>query len=159
MRSRSPEENLVLALVSSLIVLLLTPVWARTECVAGKVTERVRVSIQPPEGIDVAGCVVAVTYAPDKLVIPGRGAEAGRAAVGRTPEGAVTASEDRDGELRQVVGKAGALPGGPIFEVTFQRCEGAGTPGAGDVSCRVIDASDPKSTKVDGVRCTVSTSS
>jgi hypothetical protein len=146
-------------LLAMVVIPMAAPVDMAAECVAAKTTTRVQVTIEPPDGVGVAGCVIAVTYAQDKLVIPGRGTAAGRAAVDRTPEGAVTASDDRDGELRQVVGKANALPPGPLFEVTFRRCEGAGAPGAADVSCRVIDASDPMSTKVGGVRCTISTSS
>jgi hypothetical protein len=145
--------------IIALFLTAVAPAGAHAECVPGTASARVQVRIQPPAGVEVAGCVVVVTYPQDKLVIPGRGPEAGRAAVGGTPVGAVTASDDRDGELRQVVGKANALPGGALFDVTFRRCDGAGLPDAGDVSCRVIDASDSKSTKVDGVRCTVSTPS
>ena len=118
-----------------------------------------RVSVAPPAGLQVAGLVVVVSYPADKLVIAGRGMEAGRAAVSGTPEGSVTASEDRDGELRQVVGKAKALASGAIFDVTFHQCEGAGAPAPGEVSCRVIDASDAMSTKVPDVGCSVGTAS
>jgi hypothetical protein len=142
-----------------LFAILVAPVHALAECRPSDATQRVRVSFNPPEGIQVAGLVVVVNYPPDKLVIEGQGAAAGRSAVSDTPEGTVTASEDRDGELRQVIGQAKALAAGPIFEVTFHRCDGASAPAPGEVSCRVIDASDPKSTKVVDVRCSVGTAS
>jgi hypothetical protein len=138
---------------------MIAPVYAVAECLPTDVTQRVQVSLEPPAGIQVAGVVVAVSYPPDKLVIEGQGADGARAAVSATPVGTVTASEDRDGELRQVVAQAKALAAGPLFEVTFQRCEGAGTPAPGELSCRVIDASDPMSTKVSGARCSIGTAS
>lgn len=138
-----------------LLVTAAAPAAGGTECRPTDVTERVQVSLAPPAGIRVAGVVVAVGYPQDKLVIAGQGVAAGRAAVTGTPAGTVTASEDRDGELRQVIGQAKALAAGPIFDVTFHRCEGAGAPAPGEVSCRVIDASDPMSTKVVGARCSI----
>jgi hypothetical protein len=149
---RIPSILLLLALAAS-------PVPAVAECRPSDATRRVRVAFEPPAGLQVAGLVIAVSYPADKLVIVGRGADAGRAAVSGTPAGTVTASEDRDGELRQVVAQAKALPAGPLFEVTFHECDGAVALAPGEVSCRVLDASDPMSTKVPGVRCTVSTSS
>jgi hypothetical protein len=139
--------------------LVLGPHPLLAECRPTDATQRVRVNVEPPAGIQVAGVVVALRYPPDKLVIEGQGADAGREAVSATPSGTVTASDDRDGELRQVVAQAKALAAGPLFEVTFRRCEGAGTPAPGEVSCRVIDASDAMSTKVADVRCSVGTAS
>jgi hypothetical protein len=138
---------------------VLVPGPLRAECRPAEATQRVRVSFEPPTGIHVAGLVVVVSYPADKLVIAGQGTEAGRAAVSGTPPGTVTASEDRDGELRQVIGQAKALANGPLFDVTFHRCDGAGAPAPSEVSCRVVDASDPMATKVQDVRCSVATAS
>ena len=124
-------------------------------CEAGASTTRVRVSFQPPEGIEVAAVVVSLSYPTEKLVIEGHGVQAGRAAVANTPAGAVTASDDLDGELRQVVAKPSALKAGPIFDVTLKRCAGSADAVADELTCRVIDASDPMSTKVSGARCIV----
>jgi hypothetical protein len=149
---RTPSVLLLLAIVAA-------PARVMAECRPSDATQRVRVSVEAPAGIQVAGLVIAVSYPPDKLVIEGQGAAAGRSAVSDTPEGTVTASEDRDGELRQVIAQAKALAAGPIFTVTFHRCDGASAPAPGEVSCRVIDASDPMSTKVPDVRCSVGTAS
>jgi hypothetical protein len=126
---------------------------AVAECTPTAVTARVRVRVEPPEGIEVAGVVTVLTYPADKLTIAGRGPDAGRKAVSALPAGAATASDDLDGELRQVVAQPTPLWAGPLFEVTFHRCEGGGVPVPSDLLCRVIDASDPKSTKVTGTRC------
>jgi hypothetical protein len=124
-------------------------------CEPGASTTRVRVSLQPPEGIEVAAVVVSLGYPTEKLVIEGRGAQAGRSAVANTPPGAVTASDDLDGELRQVVAKPSPLAAGPIFDVTLKRCAGSADAAADELTCRVIDASDPMSTKISGARCLV----
>jgi hypothetical protein len=146
----------ITAIASVLVAALgVVPPRADSECVPSGETMRVRVTLEPPVGIEVAGVVVAVSYPTATLVIPGTGVEAGRAAVSATPAGASTASEDRDGELRQVVGQATPLPPGPLFEVTFRRCEGAAPAVAGDLLCRVVDASDAKTNAIEGVRCRV----
>jgi hypothetical protein len=142
-----------------LLAIAAAPAHVMAECRPSAATQRVRVSFEAPAGLQVAGLVIAVSYPPDKLVIEGQGAAAGRSAVSDTPEGTVTASEDRDGELRQVIAQAKALAIGPIFEVTFHRCDGASAPATGEVSCRVLDASDPMSTKVADVRCSIGTAS
>lgn len=148
------------AIVSMVVVALWSaPAWAGAECVPSGETMRVRITLAPPVGVDVAGVVVAVSYPTTKLVIPGTGVDAGRAAVGATPAGASTASEDRDGELRQVVGHAKPLALGPLFEVTFRRCEDAAPALASEVSCWVLDASDANTNKLDGIGCRVEASS
>jgi len=124
-------------------------------CEPGSATTRVRVSLQPPEGIDVAAVVISLGYPTEKLVIEGQGPQAGRSVVANTPAGAVTASDDMDGELRQVVAKPSPLAAGPIFDVTLKRCAGSADAVANELTCRVIDASDPMSTKVSGARCLV----
>lgn len=144
-----------LAVVAAIVVAGLASPGRAGECVTSEGTLRVRVELEPPDGIDVAGVVVAVSYPTDKLAIVGSGADAGRAAVSGTPPGASTASEDRDGELRQVVAQATPLAKGPLFDVSLRRCEKAPPAMAGDLSCRVIDASDAKTNAVEGVRCRV----
>jgi hypothetical protein len=129
------------------------PVLAGAECTPTTATQLLRVTLEPPAGVEVAGVVLALSYPTDTVVIPGRGAEAGRAAVSGLPAGAAAASDDREGELRQVVATADALPPGTLFEVTFRRCEGAKVATESDFSCRVIDASDAKTTKVTDARC------
>jgi hypothetical protein len=140
-----------------LLAVALAATGARAECLPSSETVRVRISLQPAKNIEVAGVVLSVAYPADTLVIAGRGKEAGRAAVSKTPDGAFTAFDDRDGELRLVVGKAQALQLDPICEITFHRCEGAKRATPNDVSCRVTDASDPATNKLDSqdIRCAV----
>ena len=131
--------------------------WA--ECKPAAESLRIRVTLEPPPGVQIAGVVIAVTYPTDKLVIEGQGKDAGLSAVTSTPSGAVVASDDRDGELRQVIASPKALAPGKLFDVTFKRCEGAAPAMPSELSCRVLDASDTKTTKVDGVRCSVAAAS
>jgi hypothetical protein len=132
---------------------------AGAECRPSDATERVRVTLTPPEGLEIAGAVVTLAYPADKLVIEGRGREAAQGAVGAFPEGTVTVAEDHDGELRLVIAKAKALKVAPLFEATFHRCEGGKAPAIAELSCRVTDASDPVTGKIKDVRCSVSTAS
>lgn len=131
--------------------------WA--ECTPVAETSRIRVTLEPPAGVQIAGVVIAVSYPADKLVIEGQGKDAGLSAVTGTPSGAVVASDDRDGELRQVIAQPKALEPGNLFEVTFHRCDGAAPAMPNELSCRVLDASDTMTTKIDGVRCSVAAAS
>jgi len=110
------------------------------------------------DGLPPAGIVLAVRYPIDKLSIPGRGPEAGKMAVRGLPEHAAAASDDRDGELRQVVALPGDLPEN-LFEIRFARCADAAPPEPAELSCEVIEASDSKTNQIGHVRCVVEPSS
>ena len=47
----------------------------------------------------------------------------------------------------------------PLCEITFHRCEGAKDATPNEVSCRVTDASDPASNKLQNLRCLVTSAS
>jgi hypothetical protein len=144
-----------------LLALAIAPTTLRAECQPSDETVRVRIRLQPAANVQVAGFVMSVAYPADELVIPGKGKEAAESAVSKTPAGAFTGVDDRDGELRLVIAKAEAMPLDPVCEITFHRCQGAHKGQAQEVSCKVTDASDPGTNKIklDDLGCVVGTAS
>ena len=144
-----------------LLALAVGATGVHAECQPSDETVRVRISLQPTANVQVAGFVMSVSYPADELVIPGKGREAAEPAVTKTPAGAFTGVDDRDGELRLVIAKAEAMPLDPVCEITFHRCQGAHKGQAQKVSCKVTDASDPGTNKIqlDELQCVVGTAS
>jgi hypothetical protein len=147
------------ASLAALLIALVAGPAAAEDCEPdGSYAVRVRYALAT-DGLPPAGIVVAVRYPTGKLSIPGRGPEAGKAAVRGLPQHAAAASDDRDGEFRQVVALPGDLPEKQLFEVGFARCAGAAPPEPAELSCEVIEASDSKTNQIGHVRCVVEPSS
>jgi hypothetical protein len=126
------------------------------DCEPDRATSRsVNVTLDPLEGIRIAGVVVSLRYPADKVTIPGRGPDVPSGTVTNTPAGAFAASFDAQGEFRQVIARAEELAPGRLFTVRFAGCREAEPAVAGDFACVVTDASDDKTTQVEGARCRV----
>jgi hypothetical protein len=144
-----------------LFTMALAHAIAYAECPASAKTLKVRISVERPSGDkeNIAGVVLSVSYPTDKLVIQGQGKEAAEKAVGKLADGIHGMYEDHDGELRLLFAKPEPLNVDPLCEITFHLCEAAKDAAPQEVSCRVTDASDPASNKLENLRCLVSAAS
>ena len=149
-------------MVSTLVLTMaLAPGIVRAECPASGKTLKVRISVERPSGDkeNIAGVVLSVSYPTDKLVIEGQGKDAAKAALSGVADGIHGMYEDKDGELRLLFANPEPITVDPLCEVTFHRCEGAKDAAPEEVTCRVTDASDAASNKLESLRCLVTTAS
>jgi len=72
------------------------------------------------------------------------------------PSGVSSAVNDLDHKLKVVLTKTtpfSSIAPGQLFKVDFKDCEGAQAPTVGEFPCKVLSASSPTGTSVDGVIC------
>ena len=113
-------------------------------------------AVTDPDGTLVAGATVVVDHPEGKIGIVGEGITLPKTTIAGQPPDAVTSANDLGDAVRVVIARAGPLPtNAPLFTLHFQRCAGTPAVVAGDISCKVIDASDPSANKIRGVGCTV----
>jgi hypothetical protein len=119
----------------------------------------VTVSFSPPPGLDVAGLTLLMNYPEQKVFMPPAGAQtqigAANFAPLYPPAEVLIRGADLTHAVRGLVADSATVPPGPIFQLTFQDCEGAASPVAGEFNCVVLDATDPFTTPVAGVTCSV----
>jgi hypothetical protein len=106
----------------------------------------------------VAALVVLLDYPEGKVNILGSGPGAAPS-ISVVPAGVSSAVNDLDHKVRVVLTKTtpfqSIAPGG-LFHVDFKNCESAPVPTIGEFPCKVVSASGPTGTSVDGVTCTAS---
>ena len=120
----------------------------------------VSVELVHPANVAVAGVAVLVDYPEGAVSLPGSGAEPTVAArISNLPKDFASAPYDLDYALRETIAMARAMPGGEIFRVSFDRCEGTTPPQAKDFTCRVEQASGPggRNLPLAGITCAVKT--
>lgn len=116
-------------------------------------------SFSPPPGLDVAGLTLLMNYPEQKVFMPPAGAQtqigAANFAPLYPPAEVLIRGADLTHAVRGLVADSATVPPGPIFQLTFQDCEGAASLVAGEFNCVVLDATDPFTTPVAGVTCSV----
>jgi hypothetical protein len=124
--------------------------------VAGTVRQ-VTVSFAPPAGVDVAALTLLMDYPEEKVFMPPAGPQTQIGAANFVPL-YPPPSDPRGGSDARGAWARGRQCGrgaGADLPVKFQDCEGATVPSAGEFNCTVLDATDPFTTPVLGVECSV----
>jgi cysteine-rich repeat protein len=134
--------------------------------VAGS-SRQVTVSFSAPVGVEVAALTLLMNYPEQKVFMPPAGPQAQIAAANFVPllppsevlirgtDLAPTGSTGSGHAVRGLVADSEAVPTGPIFRLVFQNCQAAAAPTPGEFNCRVLEATDPFTTAVSGVTCSV----
>jgi cysteine-rich repeat protein len=114
------------------------------------------VSFSPPQG-NVVGAVSALVDYPEGRISPVKPVQAG-GAITDLPDNAVPAALDFGHALRIIVVKAGlaGIETKQLCRVHFEDCAGATAPSVADLTCTVLEATDPLSNPLAGATCTVS---
>ncbi len=121
-------------------------------------TRTFSVGFAPPAGVQLAAIQVLLDYPEDRVVIPGTGNDTSVTnSITHVPFSRISSPNDLDYALIEAVAGASALTPGRIFTVTFDDCDGATAPVAGDFTCTVVDTSDTGGNTVDPatVSCSV----
>jgi cysteine-rich repeat protein len=132
-----------------------------SDCVIDKCTPRAgsrrsfSVSFSPPRGNIVGALSVLVDY-PEGRISPVSPVQAG-GAITDLPDDAVPAALDFGHALRVIVVKAGltGIETTQICRIHFEDCEGATAPNVADLTCTVLEATDPLSNPLAGATCTL----
>jgi len=130
---------------------------ASSDCVSGKVVQKIAVTLTPPEGSDISTVAFDITYDAARVAIPGeRDAESVKQRVQGFPAGAITAVNDKNGEVRVVLAGTKPLPVAeePVFFVSFDVCQGAEPPVVSDYAC-VASGCVAMTVPVEGCTCAV----
>jgi hypothetical protein len=101
---------------------------------------------------------VLFDYPEGRVDLPGNGTTFPSGTISGVPPGAFVSVNDlnfsnKGHAARITVGASAALPPGQIVRLRFQDCQGATVPPASAFLCTVLNASDPFSNPVSGVRC------
>lgn len=116
----------------------------------------VTLEVKDPEATLVAGAVIEVDHPEDKLGIEGEGIAVPKTTISKQPPDAIASANDLGDRVRVVVARAGQLPTNvPLLTLHFERCKDAKAVTAAELSCKVLDASDPSSNKIHDVGCKV----
>jgi hypothetical protein len=112
------------------------------------------VDFTPPATPDITTAVLRIGYRSDRLSLPGSGAEKSVQSRLASPSHSLMAFNDLDYALRIVASHAQAIPEGRLLTIDFDRCEGAPSPTASDLSCE-IETCAASTGPSDGCRCQI----
>jgi hypothetical protein len=109
-----------------------------------------------PEATLVAGAVIEIDHPEDKVGIEGEGIAVPKTTISKQPPDAIATANDLGDRVRVVIARAGQLPTNQaLLTLHFERCRDAKAVVATDFTCKVVDASDPTSHKIQDVGCKV----